>query len=196
VRREFSGLPVYVGVEDGYVYVKRTAPMDQRQFRRYLETCRRLGFRLDRRERGGSSRWRSYSHLQRYKPASTLTQPPQAGHPSWTSWRRRQPHTCADIGRRPAPTHTRPYAAQARRDRRSGGRERLGGEEAVYALRERGLVQYVREVEVVNWTGLLINSTYAPQSPTAKNGVPFRLFSLFSFFGAPKNGASILPNAV
>ena len=28
VRREFSGLPVYVGVEGGYVYVKRTAPMD------------------------------------------------------------------------------------------------------------------------------------------------------------------------
>jgi hypothetical protein len=49
VRREFSGLPVYVGVEEGYVYVKRTAPMDQRQFRRYLETCRRLGFRFDRR---------------------------------------------------------------------------------------------------------------------------------------------------
>jgi hypothetical protein len=47
VRREFSGLPVYVGVEEGYV--KRTAPMDQRQFRRCLETCRRLGFRLDRR---------------------------------------------------------------------------------------------------------------------------------------------------
>ncbi|MFZ8838049.1 MAG: hypothetical protein ACO2PM_03780 [Pyrobaculum sp.] len=59
VRREFSGLPVYVGVEDGYVYVKRTAPMDQRQFRRYLDTCRRLGFRFDRRGRGGSSRWRS-----------------------------------------------------------------------------------------------------------------------------------------
>ncbi len=39
VRREFSGLPVYVGVGG---YVKRTAPMDQRQFRRYLETCRRL----------------------------------------------------------------------------------------------------------------------------------------------------------
>jgi len=36
VRREFSSLPVYVGVEEGYV--KRTAPMDQRQFRRYLET--------------------------------------------------------------------------------------------------------------------------------------------------------------
>jgi hypothetical protein len=49
VRREFSGLPVYVGVEDGYVYVKRTAPMDQRQFRKYTEVCRRLGFRFDRR---------------------------------------------------------------------------------------------------------------------------------------------------
>ena len=38
-----------------------------------------------------------------------------------------------------------------------------------------------------------------PPSPalgTAKNGVPFRLFSLFSFFGAPKNGASLPPNAV
>jgi len=40
---------VYVGVEDGYVYVKRTAPMDKRQFRGYLETCKRLGFRFDRR---------------------------------------------------------------------------------------------------------------------------------------------------
>jgi hypothetical protein len=49
VRREFSGLPVYVGVEDGYVYVKKTAPMDQGQFKRYLETCKRLGFRFDRR---------------------------------------------------------------------------------------------------------------------------------------------------
>ena len=49
VRREFSGLPVYVGVEDGYVYVKKTAPMDQEQFKRYLETCKRLGFRFDRR---------------------------------------------------------------------------------------------------------------------------------------------------
>jgi hypothetical protein len=48
VKREFSGLPVYVGVEDGYV--KRTAPMDKRQFRRYPETCRRLGSRFDRRE--------------------------------------------------------------------------------------------------------------------------------------------------
>jgi hypothetical protein len=49
VRREFSGLPVYVGVEDGYVYVKRTAPMDKRQFKKYTEACRRLGFRFDRR---------------------------------------------------------------------------------------------------------------------------------------------------
>jgi len=55
VRRVFSGLPVYVGVEDGYVYVKRTAPMDQRQFRRYLETCRRLGFRFDRRGEVGQA---------------------------------------------------------------------------------------------------------------------------------------------
>jgi hypothetical protein len=49
VRREFSGLPVYVGVEDGYVYAKRTAPMDKRQFRKYTEACRRLCFRFDRR---------------------------------------------------------------------------------------------------------------------------------------------------
>jgi hypothetical protein len=47
VRREFSGLPVYVGVED--VYVKRTVPMDRGQFRKYTEACRRLGFRFDRR---------------------------------------------------------------------------------------------------------------------------------------------------
>ena len=47
VRREFSGLLVYVGVEEGYV--KRTAPMDKRQFKKYVETCRRLGFRFDRR---------------------------------------------------------------------------------------------------------------------------------------------------
>ncbi len=55
VRREFSGLPVYVGVEDGYV--KKTAPMDQEQFKRYLEACRKLGFRFDK----GSNRWRSCS---------------------------------------------------------------------------------------------------------------------------------------
>jgi NADH:ubiquinone oxidoreductase subunit F (NADH-binding) len=39
----------YVGAEGGYVYVKRTAPMDQRQFRRCLEMCKKLGFRFDRR---------------------------------------------------------------------------------------------------------------------------------------------------
>ena len=50
VRREFSGLLVYVGVEEVYVYVKRTAPMDKRQFKKYTEVCRRLGFRFDRRE--------------------------------------------------------------------------------------------------------------------------------------------------
>jgi len=49
VRREFSGLPVYVGMEEGYVYVKRTAHMDRRQFRKYTEVCRRLGFRFDKR---------------------------------------------------------------------------------------------------------------------------------------------------
>ena len=42
VKRGFSGLPVYVGVEDGYVYVKMTTPMDKRQFRRCLEMCKRL----------------------------------------------------------------------------------------------------------------------------------------------------------
>jgi hypothetical protein len=64
VRREFSGLSVYVGVEEGHV--KKTAPVDKRQFKRYLETCRRLGFRFDK----GSSRWRSCNHLQRCKPAT------------------------------------------------------------------------------------------------------------------------------
>jgi hypothetical protein len=88
VKRGFSGLPVYVGVEEGYV--KRTAPMDQRQFRRYLETCRRLGFRFDR----GSSRWRSCSHLQRYKPASNPTQTPHVSS-LWTGWWRWRPSICA-----------------------------------------------------------------------------------------------------
>jgi hypothetical protein len=59
VRREFSGLPFYVGVEDRHVYVKRTAPIDQRQFRKYTGTCRRLGFRFDRREERWPSRWKS-----------------------------------------------------------------------------------------------------------------------------------------
>ena len=37
-----------MGVEDGYVYVKRTAAMDRGQFRKYVEACRRLGSRFDR----------------------------------------------------------------------------------------------------------------------------------------------------
>jgi len=80
VRREFSGLPFYVGVGDRHVYVKRAAPMDKRQFRRYLETCRWLGFRFDRRGRGGSSRWRSYisSDINLHQPPH---RPPQAGTP-------------------------------------------------------------------------------------------------------------------
>jgi hypothetical protein len=39
--------------EDGYV--KRTAPMDKRQFRKYTETCRRLGFRFDRGQAAGGA---------------------------------------------------------------------------------------------------------------------------------------------
>jgi hypothetical protein len=66
VRREFSGLPVYVGVEDGYVYVKKTAPMDQKQFKRYLETCRRLGFRFDKR----GERW--VKPLEELQPSSAV----------------------------------------------------------------------------------------------------------------------------
>jgi len=69
VRREFSGLPVYVGVEDGYVYVKRTAPMDKRQFKKYTETCKRLGFRFDRR----GERW--------VKPLEELQPPPANRRP-------------------------------------------------------------------------------------------------------------------
>ena len=41
----------------------------------------------------------------------------------------------------------------------------------------------------------LDRSVDKPQSLTAKNGVLFRLFFFFCFYVAPKNGASILPNA-
>jgi hypothetical protein len=83
VRGEFSGLPVYAGVGD---YVKRTAPMDKRQFRRYLETCRWLGFRFDRggQAAGGATAISSDVNLHQ-----TPHRPPQAGHPSWTGWRMR-----------------------------------------------------------------------------------------------------------
>jgi hypothetical protein len=68
-----------------------------------------------------------------------------------------------------------------------------GLSQAVYATPE-GLAQYVRETEVVNWARPADNPT--PQSPTAKNGALLRLFSCFRFCGVPKNGTSILPNAV
>ncbi len=55
-----------MGAEGGYVYVKRTAPMDKRQFRRYLETCRRLSFRFDR--GGGSSWWLSLLDVAATEP--------------------------------------------------------------------------------------------------------------------------------
>jgi len=47
VKREFGKLPVYVGVEDGLLYVKLLSRVDDRQFRRYVETCKRLGFRFE-----------------------------------------------------------------------------------------------------------------------------------------------------
>jgi hypothetical protein len=60
--------------------------------------------------------------------------------------------------------------------------------EAVYTLRQRGLVQYVGETETVNWSSLLINSTYAPPSPalgTAKNGAPFPLAAVrYTVYGS------------
>jgi hypothetical protein len=71
VRREFSGLPVYVGVEEGYVYVKRTAPMGRRQFRKYTEVCRRLGFRFDRR----GERWVRLLEELRWVILKTTTMP-------------------------------------------------------------------------------------------------------------------------
>ncbi len=47
VKREFGKLPVYVGVEDGLLYVKLLSRVDNKQFRRYVETCKRLGFRFE-----------------------------------------------------------------------------------------------------------------------------------------------------
>jgi len=87
VRREFSGLPVHVGVEDGYV--KRTAPMDQRQFRRYLEMCRWLGFRFDGGGEVGQAAGGATAIFSDINLHQTPHRPPLAGHPSWTGWRRR-----------------------------------------------------------------------------------------------------------
>ena len=54
----------------------------------------------------------------------------------------------------------------------------------------------VGEAESVNWTGLLTNPTPTPtKPPTAKNSVDFRYLFPYRFYGAPKNGVSILPNA-
>jgi hypothetical protein len=57
VKGEFSSLPVYVGVEDGYIYVKKTAPMDQRQFSK-SRCAGGLVLGLTGGRRGGLSRWR------------------------------------------------------------------------------------------------------------------------------------------
>jgi len=46
LRREFGKLPVYIGVEDGLIYVKLMGRVDDRQFKRYVQTCRRLGFKF------------------------------------------------------------------------------------------------------------------------------------------------------
>ncbi len=180
VKREFSGLPVYVGVEEGYV--KRTAPMDKRQFRRYLKTCRRLSFRFDRRGRGGSSRWRSYSHLQRYKQASTFNTDPHRldtrrlrpartpplmdrlveavaeylyRHRSVGLFRltfdltRRRLDLFAEVG---AVEVVKGAVAPPTPGTETWWRAVAAVREAVYALRQRGLVQYIKEAEVVNWT--------------------------------------------
>jgi hypothetical protein len=68
-RREFSGLPVYVGVEEGS---KRAAPMDKRQFRRYLETCRRLSFRFDGGQAAGGAEG-CLGFFQRTSPVDGLS---------------------------------------------------------------------------------------------------------------------------
>jgi hypothetical protein len=58
--------------------------------------------------------------------------------------------------------------------------------EAVYVLRERGLAQYVREAEVVNWRDLLTTTRH--YRPAQLRG---RYFPPFSYFcEAPKNGVS------
>ncbi len=47
LRREFGRLSVYIGVEDGHIYVKLMGRVDSKQFRRYVKTCKRLGFRFE-----------------------------------------------------------------------------------------------------------------------------------------------------
>jgi hypothetical protein len=172
VRREFSGLPVYVGVEEGYVYVKRTAPMDKRQFRKYVETCKWLGFRFDRR----GERW--VKPLGELTSEDALTQPP-AERPSArpTLFMDKLAEAVAEYLCRHRSVGLLRLALDLTRQRldifaEMGAVEAARGavsppapgteawwaavaavREAVYALRERGLVQYVREAEVASWTG-------------------------------------------
>jgi hypothetical protein len=172
VRREFSGLPVYVGVEDGYIYVKKTAPMDKRQFRKYVETCKWLGFRFDRR----GERWVKPLGEPTSEEAS-LT--PQAERPSAQStlFMDRLAEAVAeylcrhrsvgllrltlDLTRQRLDIFAEVGAVEVVKDAVSPpapGTEAWWAavaavREAVYALRERGLAQYVREAEVASWTG-------------------------------------------
>ncbi len=59
VRREFSSLPVYMGVERGYVYVKRTGPKERGSLGNTPRRVGGLALGLTGGGRGGSSRWRS-----------------------------------------------------------------------------------------------------------------------------------------
>jgi hypothetical protein len=145
VRREFSGLLVYVGVGEGYLYVKRTAPMDRRQFKKYVETCRRLGFRFDRRGERWVKPLEDCNNLQRYKPASTLTQPQQAGHLPLPPGPHASSYGQANRGggRIPVPPQKRRAFPPHAWRRLAGAVEVVRGAEAKRrrTLRERGLTQ-------------------------------------------------------
>jgi hypothetical protein len=62
-------------------------------------------------------------------------------------------------------------------------------------LRERGLVQYVREAEVVNWTAPLCRQTRPYKTANCEEWRTSPPFSRLRFRETPKNGASILPNS-
>jgi hypothetical protein len=176
VRWEFSGLPVYVGVEGGYVYVKKVATMDKKQFRKYLETCRQLGFVFDRR----GERWVKPLEGARRSASSA----PQAGRlrrasarPTRILFMDRAAEAVAEYLCRHRSVGLMRLALDLTRQRldlfaeidavevvkgvvapptpgtEAWWRAVAAVREAVYALRERGVVQYVWEAEVVNWTG-------------------------------------------
>jgi hypothetical protein len=65
--------------------------------------------------------------------------------------------------------------------------------EAVYALRDKGLVQYVKEAEAVNWTGPPCRQTRR-QTANCEEWRSFSLLSRLRLRGAPKNGVSPPPN--